>query len=200
MKKVIFVLFITMLFLVSCASSGGIEYNTSDLKYTVERSTYAEADQIVKESKSAKTIGPIIKGKYGDIRPNWVTQDLTTEKIFFGVGYAKLPDENDARKIALVEARNSLAEKVYVSTEELIVTYNSQTGKAYEIISKQKAKAALTGVVVEDEWVGPDNTVYVLVSIPAANVLEQMVMNLDTSGTDIEKLQEIMAKKAALID
>lgn len=200
MKKVIFVLFITMLFLVSCASSGGIEYNTSDLNYTVERSTYAEADQIVKESKSAKTIGPTIKGKYGDTRPNWVTQDLTTEKVFFGVGYAKLPDENDARKIALVEARNSLAEKVYVSVEELIVTYNSQVGKAYEIVSKQKAKAALTGVVVEDEWVGPDNTVYVLVSIPAANVLEQMVMNLDTSGTDIEKLQEIMAKKAALIN
>lgn len=138
----------------------------------------------------------IIKGKYGEIRPSWATKLAYSDKTYFyGVGYAKYSDENDARKLATVEAKNTLTETIWTTSAEVINTYASELGKTYEIVSRQKASAVLSGFEVSDEWVAEDGTVFVLGKIKIDNVVDQLYMNADhtaLSATDVATLHARM--------
>ena len=162
MKRIIFFVLICLL-LVSCAST---------------KSPYQTADEIVAE----RTETVRIKGKYGVLRPNWITVDFTNEEIIFGVGYAKVNNEDDARKLAKIEAKNEITEKILTLVEETVETSKTKTGDKYEITSTQISRAYLSGAVVEDEWVSKDGTVYVLMSIPVSYVEAQMAMNLEVNN------------------
>ena len=74
--------------------------------------------------------------------------------------------------------RSKIAEWVSTSVKEVVVTYlndagsgdNRQALDAMEVVSQQIAEAALSGVTTEELWVDVDGGVWVLCSIPIANV------------------------------
>lgn len=176
MKKVFIILMVAVCIVtcfVSCATARGeeIEFTTSS-KVTVY-------------------------GKDSIKRPNWITKDFSDSETIYGVGYAKYKDENEARKISQVEAKNNLAEKIFNVVNEVTTTYMSELGRTYDIVSKQTALAYLSGYKVADEWVAKDGTVYTLISIPVENVIDQYYMNLDLNQADLVELKNRMAKTLA---
>ena len=143
----------------------------------------------------------VITGKYGEVRPVWVTKLAYSDKdYFYGVGYAKYSDENDARKLATVEAKNALTETIYTVSAEVIDTYNSELGKTYEIISRQKASAVLSGFEASDEWVAEDGTVFVLGKIKIDNVIDQLYMNQDHTAVTQTDVAELHARMEELVN
>lgn len=164
MKKifVIGLMVIMMVCFVSCATS--------------KMSPYEKADKLVEEIKEEKHRVKI-EGKYGDLRPNWVMEDPTNDEVLFGVGYARVSNEDDSRKLAKVEARNELAEKVFILVHEKIDTTKVNGKNSYDIMASQVAQAYLSGEAVEDEWVSMEGTVYVLMSVPVSYVKDQMTVN-----------------------
>lgn len=178
MKKVfiIFLMVISVLTVfVSCATSRGEE---------IEFTTYNK----------------VIYGKDNIKRPNWVVKDFSDSVTIYGVGYARYKDENEARKLSQVEAKNNLAEKIFNTVNEVTTTYMSELGKTYDIVSKQIALAYLSGYKVTDEWVAKDGTVYTLVSIPIGNIVDQYYMNLDLNQADLTELKNRMATTLASND
>lgn len=148
----------------------------------------ARGEEIEFTSSSKVTV----YGKDGIKRPNWVTKDFSNSVTVYGVGYARYKDENEARKISQVEAKNNLAEKIFNVVNEVTTTYMSELGKTYDIVSKQTALAYLSDYKVADEWVAKDGTVYTLISIPVENVADQYYMNLDLNQANLAELKERM--------
>lgn len=157
MKRFLFLVLICIL-LVSCATTG---------------SSHSAADEIVTENLKTTPV----RGKCGELKPNWIVEDFTTEDVLFGVGYAKLSNEDDARKLAKAEAKNELAEKVFTLVEETISTNKTKSTNSHNISSVQTSRAYLSGAVVEDEWVSKEGTVYVLMSIPTKYIESQIAYN-----------------------
>ena len=180
MKKIVFLVLICTL-LISCASTN---------------SSYQVADEIVtKNTKTSKVLG-----KYGDPRPSWIAEDFTTEGVLFGVGYAKLSNEDNARKIAKAEAKNELAEKIFTLVEETIKTDKNKIADNYNVESVQISRAYLSGAVVEDEWISKEGTVYVLMSIPTKYVETQMAynnpeLNVYIKNSDDKSLWDVFKSK-----
>ena len=143
----------------------------------------------------------VIKGKYGEVRPSWVTKLAYSDKTYFyGVGYARYSDENDARKLATIEAKNTLTETIWTTSTEVIDTYASELGKTYEIVSRQKASAILSGFEVSDEWIAEDGTVFVLGKIKIDNVIDQLYMNADHTALSATDVNALHARMEALVN
>ena len=115
-------------------------------------------------------------------RPEWVFQDLSNNKTHYVVGYGKLSTLQNSIKRAQTEAKNLIAEWVSTSVDEVITTYTNDSGNsdnsyaldAFEVVSKQRAQAILSGVEQVDLWEDADGGVWVLMSIPVENVKSQM--------------------------
>jgi hypothetical protein len=126
---------------------------------------------------------PVVLGKDGIPRPDWVINDISTQDVHYAVGYGKLSNFTNSQKRALVEGRNLIAEWVSTAVDEVIVNYTNDAGEnanrqamdAFEAISKQQASAWLSGSKQESIWEDAEGGVYVLVSIPVANVQSQMI-------------------------
>lgn len=130
------------------------------------------------EKAAAEVVQPLVIGAEGIPRPEWVYKTITAQDMHYESGYGKMSDKQTSIKRATVEAKNKIAEWVSTSVKEVVVTYlndagsgdNRQALDAMEVVSQQIAEAALSGVTTEELWVDADGGVWVLCSIPIANV------------------------------
>ncbi len=121
---------------------------------------------------------PQVIGAEGVPQPEWVYKTVVAQDLHYETGYGKMSDKQTSIKRATVEAKNKIAEWVSTSVKEVVVTYlndagsgdNRQALDAMEVVSQQVAEATLSGVTTEEMWVDVDGGVWVLCSIPMANV------------------------------
>jgi hypothetical protein len=131
-----------------------------------------------KVSPVASVKVPQIIGADGIPQPDWVYKTVSTQDMHYESGYGKMSDKQISIKRATVEAKNKIAEWVSTSVKEVIVTYVNDAGSgddrqamdAMESISQQIAEATFSGVTTEEMWVDADGGVWVLCSIPLANI------------------------------
>ncbi len=121
---------------------------------------------------------PVVIGAEGIPQPEWVYKTVSAQDVHYETGYGKMSDKQTSIKRATVEAKNKIAEWISTSVKEVVVTYlndagsgdNRQALDAMEVVSQQVAEATLSGVTTEEMWVDVDGGVWVLCSIPMANV------------------------------
>ena len=111
--------------------------------------------------------------------PEWTYDAPVAQDVIYGAGYGNLSNLQNSIKMAQTAARNVLAESISTAVNEIITTYTNDAGSganrqamdAFENLSIQNASAVLTGVTQEELYINPaDNSVWVLMSIPKANV------------------------------
>jgi len=120
----------------------------------------------------------VILGADGIPQPDWVFKTVSSQDMHFESGYGMMSNKQNSIKRATVEAKNKIAAWVQTSVKEVVVTYvndagsgdNRQNLDAMETISQQVAEATLSGVTTEEMWVDADGGVWVLCSIPLANI------------------------------
>ena len=120
----------------------------------------------------------VILGADGIPQPDWVYKTVSSQDMHFESGYGMMSNKQNSIKRATVEAKNKIAAWVSTSVKEVVVTYvndagsgdNRQAMDAMETISQQVAEATLSGVTTEEMWVDADGGVWVLCSIPLANI------------------------------
>ena len=120
----------------------------------------------------------VVVGAEGFIQPSWVYQTPTASDKHYESGYSLMSNRQNSIKRAEAEAKNKITGWVSTNVEEVVVTYLNDAGSgsdrqaldAMEVISKQVAMATLIGVTTEDLWVDVDGGVWVLASIPLANI------------------------------
>jgi len=135
-------------------------------------------------SKKATVASPpvpaakVIVGAEGFIQPDWVYKTPTADDRHFESGYGLMSNRQNSIKRAETEAKNKIAGWISTNVEEVVVTYLNDAGSlgdrqaldAMEVISKQVAEATLVGVTTEDVWVDKEGGIWVLASIPLANI------------------------------
>lgn len=110
--------------------------------------------------------------------PDWVYNDVSTSEKVYVSAYAKMSKKQNSIRRAQVEARNLLTEYVNTIVSEIVETYSSEviteTGSdsvdAFLAMSTQCSQATIKGAKQEDMWDDPDGGVWVLMSIPAAEI------------------------------
>lgn len=131
-----------------------------------------------KKVEAPKPAKVVILGADGIPQPDWVYKTVSAQDAHYESGYGKMSDKQNSIKRATVEAKNKIAAWVSTSVKEVVVTYvndagtgeNRQAMDAMESISQQVAEATLSGVSTEEMWVDAEGGVWVLCSIPLANI------------------------------
>lgn len=131
-----------------------------------------------KAAEESKPATPVIIGAEGIPQPDWVYKTVSAQDVHYESGFGKMSDKQNSIKRATVEAKNKIAEWVSTTVKEVVVTYvndagsgdNRQALDAMEVISQQVAEATLSGVTTEQMWVDAEGGVWVLCSIPLANI------------------------------
>jgi len=131
-----------------------------------------------KVEEAPAPVRPVVIGAEGIPQPEWVYKTVSTQDVHYETGYGKMSDKQNSIKRATVEAKNKIAAWVSTQVKEVVVTYvndagsgdNRQALDAMEVISQQVAEATLSGVTTEEIWVDADNGVWVLCTIPIANI------------------------------
>lgn len=131
-----------------------------------------------KVKEAPAPVRPVIIGAEGIPQPEWVYKTVSTQDVHFETGYGNMSDKQNSIKRATVEAKNKIAAWVSTTVKEVVVTYvndagsgdNRQALDAMEVISRQVAEATLSGVTTEEIWVDAEGAVWVLCSIPMANI------------------------------
>ena len=121
---------------------------------------------------------PVVVGMDGIPQPDWVYKTVSLQDRHYESGYGKMSNQQTSIKRATVEAKNKIAEWISTQVKEVIVTYvndagsvdNRQALDAMESISLQVAEATLSGVTTEEMWIDSEGGVWVLCSIPLANI------------------------------
>jgi ribosomal protein S20 len=109
--------------------------------------------------------------------PEWFYNTPIAEDLHYATGMAKSADRQIAIKKAEMAARNQIAEWIETNVKEVLKNYVNDAGEgdnrqildAFESISVQVATASLKGVTREKLQFS-DDYVYVLMSIPNANI------------------------------
>jgi hypothetical protein len=131
-----------------------------------------------KVDKISEPVVKVVLGADGIPQPDWVYKTVSTQDMHYESGYGKMSDKQNSIKRATVEAKNKMAEWVSTSVKEVVITYvndagsgdNRQAMDAIEAISQHVAEATLMGVATEEMWVDAEGGVWVLSSIPLANI------------------------------
>jgi len=126
----------------------------------------------------AQPARPVVLGMDGIPQPEWVYKTVSLQDRHHESGYGKMSNQQTSIKRATVEAKNKIAEWISTQVKEVIVTYvndagstdNRQALDAMESISLQVAEATLSGVTTEEMWIDSEGGVWVLCSIPLANI------------------------------
>lgn len=129
-------------------------------------------------AENSDLVGKIVMGADGVPQPDWVYKTVSAQDMHYESGYGKMSNKQISIKRATVEAKNKIAEWISTSVKEVVITYvndagsgdNRQAMDAMETISQQVAEATLSGVTTEEMWIDADDGVWVLCSIPIANV------------------------------
>lgn len=131
-------------------------------------------------SCASTTDGTVVLGKDGVPRPDWVTANISTDEIHYEVGYAKLSNFANSRSRALANGRELLAQWVNTFPQFVTTYYGNDAGEGenrqfldvFETLSIERSNAWLRGSTQEEIWIDAEDGVWVLVSIPVANVTE----------------------------
>lgn len=121
--------------------------------------------------------------------PDWFFIKPTAQDYYYEAAYAKQSNLQNSIKRATAEARNLIAEYINTAVDEIITTYTNDAGvdadrqavDAFETLSKQRAQAIVSGVSVEDRYVDSEGGVYLLVSIPKANIAQEFQATAESS-------------------
>ena len=120
----------------------------------------------------------VILGADGIPQPDWVFKTVSAQDVHYESGYGKMSNKQNSIKRATVEAKNKIAAWVSTQVKEVVVTYvndagsgeNRQAIDAMETISQQVAEATLSGVSTQEMWEDIEGGIWVLCSIPLANI------------------------------
>lgn len=128
-----------------------------------------------------------------DGSPVWVTDVPESRKFIYGVGSAKLSNDNNSQNSADARARADLARKLQATIQEATVNYtNDAEGSllnAYEQLTMQMVNFTVQGIKVEQRWKAPDGTIWSLVSIEAKTLDDQYALAAN------DYLNQLEAKK-----
>jgi len=145
----------------------------------------------------------------GATAPNWVCDNGNSiEGGLFGVGSAEKSPLGISfqRTEAAAAARDALAREIKVKVANMFKQFQATTGigdaqtaeKATQNVSKQVAKATLSGSKIMKTWISPKGTLFVLVGMPDPKAVAQEVKKAvkTTFHNDQALWQEFKAKKA----
>ena len=110
--------------------------------------------------------------------PYWIYNDVSTSEKYYISAYAKMSKKQNSIKKAQIEARNLLAEHINTVVSEIVETYSSefsvddetQIVDTFLSISKQYSQATIRGAKQEEMWDSPDGGVWILMSVPTAEI------------------------------
>lgn len=133
---------------------------------------------VKQDAPAPAPIKKVVLGADGIPQPDWVYKTVSSQDMHYESGFGLMSNKPNSIKRATVEAKNKIAAWVNTSVKEVVVTYvndagsgdNRQAMDAMETISQQVAEATLSGVSTEDMWIDSEGGVWVLCSIPIANV------------------------------
>lgn len=145
-----------------------------------------------------------------DGSPVWVTDVPESRKFIYGVGSAKLTNDNNSQNSADARARADLARKLQATIQEATVNYtNDAEGSllnAYEQLTMQMVNFTVQGIKVEQRWKAPDGTIWSLVSIEAKTLDDQYALAANDYLNQLEakkvetdnKLADLLAELSAI--
>ncbi|MCL2139093.1 MAG: hypothetical protein FWH41_06130 [Treponema sp.] len=105
-------------------------------------------------------------------KPKWVSE-LPPKDAFWGIGFAKLQNDNLAMQTAASRARRDVAKQISVHVQEMLADYAKKSGltdsarsvQSIENIGVELVNLQLTGAVVNARDQMPDGSWWVRVSI-----------------------------------
>ena len=145
-----------------------------------------------------------------DGSPVWVTDVPESRKFIYGVGSAKLTNDNNSQNSADARARADLARKLQATIQEATVNYtNDAEGSllnAYEQLTMQMVNFTVQGIKIEQRWKAPDGTIWSLVSIEAKTLDDQYALAANDYLNQLEakkvetdnKLADLLAELSAI--
>ncbi len=154
----------------------------------------SKGEEATAASKVAKVIGA-----EGVERPGWVMEGKKSLEGIYAVGSSKLSNMQNSLKAARVSGRAELANTVQTTLKGVTTTYAEDTGIAEDTLNYmeeaivQKTEQVLAGSTQADYWVGPDNTVYVLMFLPYEAVVP--VVNETVNAYTPDKKSEATVDK-----
>lgn len=133
----------------------------------------------------------------------WNNPPADTRDIHYEVGFAKGSNLQTSRDWAKANANSALAQYINNSIDTIVTTYvndagelatnNMQSLQAFESVSKQNAKAVLTGVTYKYQQA--DDGVYVLAQLPINEFAAQLMETFAAQQTEAFK-KNAAAKEA----
>ncbi len=152
-----------------------------------------------------------VVGKNGIERPDWVIYDMSNDETHYVSAYGEGKTFEVAKAKAKLNADADLAlwvsNKVEAIRERFISEDINNTSNdfidTFVLQNKEAGTAVLSGIVEEDFWEDGEGGVWVLLSIPVANVKAQIDSAIATtaadtsvlaSGTDINIAVEVISK------
>lgn len=158
----------------------------------------------VTNHKVALSQNKAVEGKNGVKRPEWVIHDMSTKKVHYAAGFGQGYTFEVAKEKARLNADAELA--LWVSktvdavreryVEENVSNKDTTYIDTFVIKSKEAGTALLTGVVEEDFWEDAEGGIWVLVSLPVANVRAQIDHAIQATVVDLSVLGDSNADKA----
>lgn len=123
-------------------------------------------------------------------QPDWVTRGKKSNTLKYVVGNGKMSNFANSKKRAEADARDQIALWISTSVSVTLKNYTQDAGvggetqaiEFMENVSRQTSNVALRGVEIEDFWAAPDGTIFVLASIPIANVEKALDENVAASS------------------
>jgi len=109
--------------------------------------------------------------------PNFFLMPPVADKVFYGVGSAKMSSLDMSRTMALSRARDDIARQVDLQIKNAITDYAQEAGvdsvqtlKFTEMVSRQIADTKLQGAKPIEMYAAKDGTIYALVEYDTANL------------------------------
>ena len=154
--------------------------------------------------KVALSQNKAVEGKNGIKRPEWVIHDMSTKKVHYASGFGEGYTFEVAKEKARLNADAELAlwvSKTVDAVRERYIEENTANADTtyidqFVISTKEAGTAVLTGVVEEDFWEDLDGGVWVLVSLPVANVRSQIDYVIQTTVADLSVFDNTAGEKA----
>jgi len=143
------------------------------------------------------------------LAPEWACGSATIEGSFTAVGSAPLSKlgQGFSRREALANGRSNLAQQIQTTVKDKVETFSRSTGvggsevadKVSTQVSKQVAKASLTGSKQIKFWQNPSNSdIYVLVGVSENAMNEEIKNKVKSSYKNDDALWQQFQSKQAL--
>ena len=140
-----------------------------------------------------------ITQKNADGSPIWTTEVPQSNKYVYGVGSAKLSNQQNSRTAADANARADLSRKLQVMLNDAVSVYsNDSEGSvlaAYEQISVQTVSMSIRGIKTEQSWTAPDGTVWTIVSVRTKDLDKTYELEANQYLNKLEKDKLVLQEK-----